>query len=154
MTQAIQQQTIALVGQIFDQQMPFHQFLGLRVKRYDLSGVEVELAMKPELVGNFHHNILHGGVTATILDVVGGLTAFAGLVASRDNWQSEQLEQRLKALSTIDLRVDYLRPGKGVCFTGTGEVIRSGNRISVCKMELHNEKNHQIALGTATYVVG
>ena len=63
MTQAIQQQTIALVGQIFDQQMPFHQFLGLRVKHYDLSGVELELTMKPELIGNFHHNILHGGVT-------------------------------------------------------------------------------------------
>ena len=121
---------------------------------HDVDGVEVVVKMKSELIGNIHQQILHGGVTATVLDVVGGLTAFSGLVASRDDWSLEELEKRILTLGTIDLRVDYLRPGRGEIFTGTGTVIRAGNRVSVSRMELHNEKGDHIAFGTGTYMVG
>ncbi|UJF22475.1 thioesterase family protein [Shewanella sp. OMA3-2] len=154
MTTAIQAQVLQQVAEIFDKHVPFHNLLGLDIIRYDIHGVEVAIKMKPELIGNIHQNILHGGVTATILDVVGGLTVFAGLVASRDDWQIDELQQRLTTLSTIDMRIDYLRPGRGQIFTGTGSVIRSGNRVSVCRMELHNEEGTHIAFGTGTYMVG
>ncbi|MCK8046604.1 thioesterase family protein [Shewanella sp. 1CM18E] len=154
MSQHIQQQTLRRVAEIFDQYIPFHNLLGMDIKRYDMQGVEIEVKMKPELIGNIHQQILHGGVTATVLDVVGGLTAFSGLVASRDDWTLEELEQRIKTLGTIDLRIDYLRPGRGEIFTGTGTVIRAGNRVSVSRMELHNEKGDHIAFGTGTYMVG
>ncbi len=154
MTTPIQAQTLASVADIFNTKVPFHNLLGMDIKRYDLQGVEVEVKMKKDLIGNIHQQILHGGVTATVLDVVGGLTAFSGLVASRDDWCLEDLQQRLKTLGTIDLRIDYLRPGRGEIFTGTGTVIRAGNRVSVCRMELHNEKGSHIAFGTGTYMVG
>ncbi|NKF52247.1 thioesterase family protein [Shewanella sp. WXL01] len=154
MTTSVQNIALQQVAEIFDQHIPFHNHLGLNIKHYDISGVEVEIIMKQELIGNIHHSILHGGVTATVLDVVGGLTAFAGLVASRDDWSVEELQQRLTTLGTIDLRVDYLRPGRGQIFTGTGSVIRAGNRVSVCRMELHNEQGTHIAFGTGTYMVG
>ncbi len=154
MTNPIQEQTLRRVAEVFDKQVPFHNLLGLDIKRYDLDGVEVVINMKPELIGNIHQQILHGGVTATVLDVVGGLTVFAGLVASREDWSIEDLQSRLQTLGTIDLRIDYLRPGRGMQFTGTGTVIRAGNRVSVCRMELHNEQGSHIAFGTGTYMVG
>lgn len=154
MTTPIQAQTLASVADIFDTKVPFHNLLGMDIKRYDLQGVEVEVKMHKDLIGNIHQQILHGGVTATVLDVVGGLTAFSGLVASREDWQLEDLQKRLQTLGTIDLRIDYLRPGRGEIFTGTGTVIRAGNRVSVCRMELHNEKGSHIAFGTGTYMVG
>ncbi|WP_144212185.1 thioesterase family protein [Shewanella donghaensis] len=154
MTTDVQLQALKQVAEIFDQHVPFHNLLGLEIKHYDENGVEVMIKMKPELIGNIHQNILHGGVTATLLDVVGGLTCFAGLVSSRDDWTIEQLEKRLTTLGTIDMRVDFLRPGRGEIFTGTGSVIRSGNRVSVCRMELHNEEGTHIAFGTGTYMVG
>ncbi|GIU20982.1 hypothetical protein TUM4644_11440 [Shewanella colwelliana] len=154
MTTAIQAQILASVAEIFDSKVPFHNLLGMDIKRYDTDGVEVVVTMKPELIGNIHQQILHGGVTATVLDVVGGLTAFSGLVASRDDWRLDDLQTRLQTLGTIDLRVDYLRPGRGQVFTGTGTVIRAGNRVSVCRMELHNELGSHIAFGTGTYMVG
>lgn len=154
MTNEIQKAALQQVGEIFDKYVPFHNLLGLDIKHYDIDGVEVVITMKPELIGNIHQQILHGGVTATVLDVVGGLTAFAGLVASRTDWTREELEQRLQTLGTIDMRVDYLRPGRGSVFTGTGSVIRAGNRVSVCRMELHNEQGTHIAFGTGTYMVG
>ena len=154
MTTPIQAEILKKVADVFDKHVPFHNLLGLEIKRYDINGVEVVVNMKPELIGNIHQQILHGGVTATILYVVGGLTAFAGLVASGEDWSIEELQQRLQTLGTIDMRVDYLRPGRGVTFTGTGSVIRAGNRVSVCRMELHNEQGTHIAFGTGTYMVG
>ncbi|QQX79979.1 thioesterase family protein [Shewanella sp. KX20019] len=154
MSNIIQQETLRRVAEVFDKHVPFHNLLGMDIKRYDVDGIEVVVKMKPELIGNIHQQILHGGVTATVLDVVGGLTAFSGLVASRDDWSIEELEKRIKTLGTIDLRIDYLRPGRGEIFTGTGTVIRAGNRVSVSRMELHNEQGDHIAFGTGTYMVG
>lgn len=154
MTTSVQDQVLAAVAEVFDSKVPFHNLLGMDIKRYDIDGIEVVVDMKKELIGNIHQQILHGGVTATVLDVVGGLTAFSGLVASRDDWSMEELQKRLQTLGTIDLRIDYLRPGRGEQFTGTGTVIRAGNRVSVCRMELHNEKGDHIAFGTGTYMVG
>ncbi|WP_299008107.1 thioesterase family protein [uncultured Shewanella sp.] len=150
----IKMETIRQLAEVIDTHIPFHNLLGMRVKKYDLNGLEMTVNMRTELVGNIHQNILHGGVTASVLDVVGGFTAFAGLIDSREDWRIDELKDRVKTLSTIDLRIDYLRPGKGETFTGTGSVIRAGNRVSVCRMELHNEQDDHIAFGTGTYMVG
>jgi uncharacterized protein (TIGR00369 family) len=57
-------------------------------------------------------------------------------------------------IGTIDLRVDYLRPGRGKHFIATGRVVRLGNRIAVTHMELVNDEGELIATGGAAYVVG
>ena len=65
---------------------------------------------------------------------------------------------RRKAVSythlTIDLRVDYLRPGRGERFTATSTLLRAGNKVAVARVELHNEAQVYIASATATYMVG
>ena len=42
-------------------------------------------------------------------------------------------------IGTIDLRVDYLRPGRGKYFVAAGRVVRLGGRIAVAHMELVND---------------
>jgi uncharacterized protein (TIGR00369 family) len=64
------------------------------------------------------------------------------------------MRKRLERTGTIDMRVDYLRPGRGELFTATARIIRHGNKVAVTRMELRNETGEQIALGTATYAVG
>ncbi|MDP5036454.1 MAG: thioesterase family protein, partial [Alishewanella sp.] len=66
----------------------------------------------------------------------------------------EQLHARFGKMSTIDIRTDYLRPGRGKAFIASARVIRAGNKVAVCRMELHNELGIHIALGTGTYLVG
>ncbi len=149
-----QQAILDQVGTIFNDHLPFHRHQGLRVTRYDAEGVEVAIDMAEHLIGNVHQQILHGGVTATLLDVTGGLTAFAGVVAREDSPSMALLQQKLPKLGTIDLRVDYLRPGRGQRFIATGTIIRTGNKVAVCRMELHNESGTHIAFGTGTYMVG
>ncbi|MNC91705.1 hypothetical protein D3C83_80140 [compost metagenome] len=57
-------------------------------------------------------------------------------------------------MGTIDLRVDYLRPGRGKHFVASAKVVRLGNRIAVTHMELVNDDGELISTGAAAYVVG
>jgi uncharacterized protein (TIGR00369 family) len=61
--------------------------------------------------------------------------------------------QQLPNGGTLDMRVDYLRLGKGDEFVATAQVIRRGNKIAVCRMDLHNQNHIHIATGTGTYLI-
>lgn len=143
-----------MISAFFGQQMPFHQLIGLDIVKYEKDAVELRLKMKPELVGNTLHGILHGGVTASILDVAGGMIVFAAVLENMGQVSQEAIVSRLQNLGTIDLRIDYLRPGRGKEFIATANVIRAGNKVAVARMELHNEQGDHIAFGTGTYLVG
>jgi uncharacterized protein (TIGR00369 family) len=60
----------------------------------------------------------------------------------------------LPNIGTIDLRIDYLRPGRGQYFVATGRVVRLGGRVAVVHSELVNDSGEQIAAGSAAYMVG
>jgi len=134
--------------------MPFNKLLGLQVTRFDDALAEVRFDWSPQLVGNPLQNILHGGVISSVLDVAGGLMAVASALDRVQQIAPEQLQERFGKMSTIDIRTDYLRPGRGQAFIATARVIRAGNKVAVCRMELHNEQGIHIALGTGTYLVG
>ncbi len=141
------------VKTIFAEQIPFNNYLGIRIERFDWEGASVRIDMRPELVGNFVHGFLHGGVIASVLDFQGGLTAFLSLLRKMEDVPDEEKITRLSKFGTIDLRIDYLRPGVGNYFRADATVLRTGNRVAVTRMELHNDENVLIAVGTGTYVV-
>lgn len=114
----------------------------------------LRFAMREELVGNYMRNILHGGVISATLDVTAGLVAFMGVAARVRSGSLEDRLERFSRLGTIDLRVDYLRPGSGNSFVATARILRSGNRIAVVRAELHNDVGELIAAATCTYLVG
>ncbi|MEX0360818.1 MAG: hotdog domain-containing protein [Allomuricauda sp.] len=64
---------------------------------------------------------------ATILDSVGGAIGIANFNTPEDK------------LSTIDLRVDYLRFADGKDLIFEGRLVRMGNRIMVTKMKAFQE---------------
>ncbi len=130
--------------------IPFNRYLGLHADSIDEDGAVVHLDMRDELIGNFQHGILHGGVISATLDVVGGMAAMVTAVLREKS--IEDSIQRLRPTSTIDLRVDYLRPGAGERFTARGFTLRAGSRVAVTRMELHNEKDDLLAVGTGTYM--
>ena len=110
--------------------------------------------MRPELVGNFHHGILHGGVTSAALDVTGAIVAFIGMQQKIVDLPLAERLERFARIGTIDLRIDYLRPGRGNFFRATGYALRTGNKVAVARMELHNDSDELIAVGTGAYLVG
>ncbi len=57
-------------------------------------------------------------------------------------------------MKTIDLRVNYLRPGRGERFTATSTCCAPAIKWRLPALELHNEAQVYIASATATYMVG
>ena len=136
----------------FVNEVPFLKLLGIKVSKFDYPEVEMILNWNNELVGNIVQKSLHGGVTAAILDSVGGLVAIGNFISTEKNLTADYLKNRIGRMGTIDMRVDYLLPGRGTIFTTTGRVIRAGKRVTVCRMEMHNDNNDCIALGTGSYL--
>jgi len=141
------------VRQMFER-IPFNQALGIELDEVSTSQVVMHLPMKPELVGNFVHGILHGGVIASLLDVAGGAMAMLGAFDKHRHLTTQEHAARLSRLGTIDLRIDYLRPGRGTRFSASAMLLRSGNKVAVVRSELHNELGTLIAVGTGTYLCG
>lgn len=143
----------AMLVDIFEHRFCFNEVIGIRVGSFDPESPRLTFDMRPELVGSYLHNRLHGGVIATALDTVGG---FAVAVASAEKHADETAEQivtRFGRFGTIDLRVDYLRQGVGCSFHAGARVVRLGGRIASVQMELKNDAGLLIATGTAAYVI-
>jgi uncharacterized protein (TIGR00369 family) len=134
--------------------IPFNHLLGVEVVDFGPEGCTVAFDKRPDLVGNVMKDVLHGGVISAVLDFTGGMTGLASVVESSDVGTLEQLGETFAGFGTIDLRVDYLRPGAGRRFIATGTTLRTGRRVVVTRMELHNDEATLIAVGTGSYVTG
>ncbi|MFB6327997.1 hypothetical protein HA42_10120 [Pantoea deleyi] len=143
-----------LVGEIFVYHMPFNQALGLELMRLDADYAEISFNNKSMLVGNQVQQILHGGVIAAVLDVAAGMVCVSNALTRQESISEADLRHRLSRMGTIDMRVDYLRPGRGERFTATSSLLRAGNKVAVARVELHNQQGDYIATATATYLIG
>jgi uncharacterized protein (TIGR00369 family) len=144
---------VSAINKLFNDEIPFNKVLGLKVESISYERVKVSFQMRDELMGHYKRRMLHGGAISSAIDVTGGLSAFMGL---QQKMPGETLEARLERfgrVSTIDVRVDFLRPGIGKCFIITAYVLRTGKKIAVTRIELHNDQDDLIAVGTASYVV-
>jgi uncharacterized protein (TIGR00369 family) len=145
------------VQHAFEHMIPFNRVLGLSVDSLDVDAPRLRFDMRPELVGNPARQILHGGVISATLDVVGGLAVTLALAANKADeirTDDSSAERPFPNISTIDLRIDYLRPGRGQYFVATGRVVRLGGRVAVVHSELVNDADELIATGAAAYMVG
>ena len=145
---------LQLLKEITEEKIPFNKLIGMKIETLDLDKIGIRFEMRPELVGNFTRGNLHGGVISSVLDVTGGMVAWTGIMKKMEGQSFDEISERFNKIGTIDIRVDYLRPGLGEYFIATGSTLRTGNKVSVSRMELHDDKGILIAVGTGTYVVG
>ncbi len=139
---------------LYQERLPFNRLLGLSVTSLNSDGGTMAFSTRKDLIGNIFHHTLHGGVISSVLDAVGGLTASASLVVRAAGLSEEKVKAMFAQVGTIDLRVDYLRPGRGERFTASGRIMRSGRKVAVVRMEMHNQDGLLVAVGTGTYMVG
>ncbi|HKJ64168.1 MAG TPA: thioesterase family protein, partial [Desulfopila sp.] len=126
----------------------------IRIERLTAAEVVVRIDMREALVGNFIRDILHGGVISAVLDLTGGIIASVELLKQLEGKDEEETARRMARIGTIDLRIDYLRAGKGEYFLASGSILRQGNKVAVIRTQLVNERQTLIAAGTGTYLVG
>ncbi len=127
-----------LIKMAFEESIPMHKFLGLKIEILEKNFVRVSVPFRNELVGDFRNNRWHGGVIATVMDSVGGVIGALHFTSLEDK------------ISTIDLRVDYLRGAEPQAIMVEGKIIRFGNRILVARMKAF-QNDQLIAEGKGVY---
>jgi uncharacterized protein (TIGR00369 family) len=143
----------AALTDLFERRITFNQTLGLTVESARAPEPRIRFAMRPELIGHFQHGRLHGGVISATLDAMGGFALMVAIGEKHADETAAQVLHRFIKMSTIDLRIDYLRPGIGEHFVATAEVTRLGGRIGSTQMRLLNDQGTLIATGAAAYVI-
>jgi uncharacterized protein (TIGR00369 family) len=138
---------------VFEEMIVFNQVLGLKITSLQATEVRGRIDMKPELIGHFSFNRIHGGVISAGLDAMGGLAVMAAIGARHMDETPLQRLHRFGKLGTIDLRIDYLRPGIGEYFELRAEVMRLGSRVASTRMEFLGADGKLLSTGAGAYIM-
>jgi uncharacterized protein (TIGR00369 family) len=130
-----------VLRQVMENYIPFNTFLGVRVVLLEDGFVRMEIPFRPEFVGDPMRPALHGGVISSLVDTAGGCAVWCSLEDARAR------------VSTIDLRIDYLRPGRLEALVGEARVVRLGNRVGVADIKVFHAEAPDaiIATGKGVY---
>lgn len=113
--------------------------------------IEARVDMVSNLIGNVAFQILHGGVAATLLDSIGGISAMAELYKKATAEDLAETSKKVSRLATVDMRVDYLAPGRGQYFVARAETLRLGRKGCTMRMTMVNDEGKAIATAIASY---
>lgn len=139
--------------EIFEEKIVFNRVLGLKITSVTPERVTARIDMRNELIGHYDHQRLHGGVISAGLDAMGGLAVMAAIGARHMDESPAKRLERFGKLGTIDLRIDYLRPGIGAYFELRAEVIRLGSRVASTRMEFVGADGKLLSTGAGAYIV-
>ncbi len=138
---------------IFIEKTPFNKHVGLKVDSYGEQPLKLKVDFRDELVGNYVRNMLHGGVSMTVLDAVGGMLVFRAVIKRLQNEPQDLVTAVLSKISTINLSVQFIKPGIGASFYATAQIVRLGRKVAFVDMQLFNQDDELIATGHGAYNV-
>ncbi len=105
--------------------VPYARFLGLRFERAE-DGLVVRMPFSEHLVGNRFIPALHGGAIGSVLESAAILEAL---------WRHDVV----RVPKTINLTVDYLRPGRPVTTFARARITKLGRRVANLHCEAWQE---------------
>jgi uncharacterized protein (TIGR00369 family) len=113
----------------FLSRVPYIRFLGMQA---ELAGDEMTaiLPASPHLIGNTYLQALHGGVIGAFLE----MTALAQLSIA---------EPTRRMPKTIDVTIEYLRPGRALTAYARADLRKVGRRIANVHVEAWQEDRHK-----------
>lgn len=131
-----------LVRSLMEEHIPFNRHLGLKALTVTRDLVELCLPYRAEFVGDPIRGALHGGTISALIDTAGGAAAFLNV---RSN----------ERVSTVDLVVDYLRPGPLSDIVAQARIVRRGNRVIIANVDVvpREGERYVIAQGRGVYNV-
>ena len=150
---AFEAEFITGLKDIFEEKIVFNKTLGLKITSLHADHVTARMDMRHALVGHYAYNRIHGGAISAGLDAMGGLAVMAAIGARHMHETPLQRLSRFAKLGTIDLRVDYLRPGIGEYFELRATVLRLGSRVASTRMEFFGADGTLLSAGAAAYIV-
>lgn len=92
-------ETIQKYAPLMMQGVPWANFLGFEVTGVERGRGFARVAWREDLVGDPDTGVIHGGVITSLLDNLAGVAIATRL-------------RKLRAMATLDLRIDYMRPAE------------------------------------------
>ncbi|MDX2202014.1 MAG: thioesterase family protein [Hyphomicrobiaceae bacterium] len=138
---------------VFEEKIPFCKTLGLK---FSLDGGRAEVHFRREdfMLGNVKYKVLHGGVTASVLDSIAGIAILCRMAELDPKPDVIAQLKEFGRISTIDLRVDYIEPANAEAFVATADVLRVGNRVANVQMRmLDADDGRCLAVGSAAFAL-
>jgi uncharacterized protein (TIGR00369 family) len=114
---------------------PVAELIGFRLTEIGRGRSRIELEVGPK-----HANpmgTLHGGILCDIADAAMGM-AYVGLIGPEDSF------------TTIELKMNFLRPFWTGKLTARGHVLRKGRTMGLLECRITDEKRRLVAFGTST----
>ena len=71
------------VREVFEEKIVFNKVLGVKIQSIGSERVVAHIPMRPDLVGHFGYNRIHGGVISASLDALGGLAVLAAMKCNK-----------------------------------------------------------------------
>jgi uncharacterized protein (TIGR00369 family) len=122
--------------QVMEELIPFNRYLGVRVAEVRKGIAKLEVPFRQELIGDPLRPALHGGVLSSLADAAGGAAVWT------------DIEDERARISTIDLRIDYLRPARLETVVAEAHVVRLGNRVGVADVRLYHPGAEAVTIAT------
>lgn len=136
MEQASTAARLTAIRELFLERIPFNRVLGIQILALRPGEALFAVPFRPELIGDPDRPALHGGVLSAVADTCGGCVVWSAVGES-------------DRVSTIDLRVDYLRPAKPEELRCAGRVLRVGNRVGVAHISLFHPSAEDVCIAEA-----
>ncbi len=132
-----------ILVEVVEQKIPLAKFIGVKVLEIDEGYVKLLFPYREEFIGDPRSKRLHGGYTATAIDLAGGVASMTYMTSPDDD------------VATIDMRIDYLRPGKAKELIAEGHVLSQRRRSIVTEMKIYHPDNIEkiIAIGRGVFSI-
>ena len=117
---------------------PFNELVGIRLIRIHKDGVTIDCKLRPELLNV--SGVLHGGVTATLADAAVGIAI-------------TQRVGRTGAATTVEMKLNYLRPVSGRKITARARLLRMGSTLCIGRVDMFDDANELVSTALVTYML-
>lgn len=104
----------------------FMHLIGFDLTEIQAGKVVGEMELKQDHLQQFGY--VHGGVTATLMDITMGFSAYS-------------LMPKGFGVVTANLSIDFLNPGEGDRIKAVGEVEKVGSKLVFCSAKIFTYKN-------------
>ncbi|GAB3538925.1 PaaI family thioesterase [Pontibacter brevis] len=109
----------------------FMKLMGFQVTKIEAGRIEGELILEEK--HRQHKGFAHGGLIASLADIVAGFAAVS-LVPKDHN------------VVTAELKVSYFHPGVGEKLLAKGYVLKPGRKLNFCEAEIYVVKENNAPL--------
>jgi uncharacterized protein (TIGR00369 family) len=121
------------------ERIPFAEDLGIELTRAADGHAEGRLELAERHTSNERTGVVHGGVTYSLADTVGGAAAYSAVGRSTP---------------TVDMRIDYLAPATGEELRAEAEALRVGNALATVDVTVTDGSGAPVAECRGVYKTG